>query len=561
MTDQLQLTDEEAAELQRLQTDFPYWAENCVQIEGKAPGQVIPLEFNQAQMILWETRLYLLALYGYVRLIIVKGRQQGVSTFIEMLFLWIAYWVANVKICIISHEADSSLALFGKATFALKNLPAPLQLGKLPTDNVKSMTLPNGSSYMVLTAGSKEAGRSRTAHYQHQSERAFFEDHEAIDAGAGQIVAEEPGTEVYKESTANGMNVFHQEVVDGVNGRGKFRVLFIPWFVEPKYRTKPNPGFIRTSDEEELLKNYATYTNPFTGTVYPGLVDDWQLQWRRDKIIELKSLRKFRQEYPNYLEEAFQLPNKCFFNLDHVEKALHSQVRDRISPLILGCDVGRTGDRTAIVLRRGRTLEEIHIWDTMDSVTLYTIIANMIRKKGVDAAFIDWGLGQGTIDLLLSKGKFNNIVQGVHFGGKSSNPLYANKRAEMFFEVAEWFNWEQNGEVAIAQDAGTQDEISALIADIQAIPDWKSMNGAKMGFPEKEVIRKDYGMSPDVFEAFACTFAYPVMHKMQAVSEIDYYSSNHIEVSESSVLRDFQDPIEQEQYRDKLLWYDPRDVH
>lgn len=520
--------------LEQCVTDFRFFARNCIKIKGKKPGSVLPFEFNVAQEILWETRVWMLAQYGWVRLIIVKGRQQGCSTFIEILFLWIILFTAYIKVCIISHELASSVALAEKPSFAIQNLDGPLAQGRLPVDNTKKIELPNGSEYMILTAGSEEAGRSQTAHLQHQSERAFYKDHEAIDAGAGQIVALEAGTEVYKESTANGMNAFYHEVKAALKFRGFYRVIFIPWYVEPAYRAKPEPGFERTQEEQELLDNptFHTYVNPYTQSRYAGLRDDWQLQWRRYQIVELKSLRKFKQEYPNFLGEAFQLPGNCLFNLDKVDRARFNNLKENPNePLILGCDPARTGDRTVIVLRRGRKFTKKWIFDDgdMDSIRLFQIISKIIDEYGVDAAFIDWAKGEGTIDLLLAKNY--RMVQGVHFGGHSSNPLYANKRAEMYFDMRDWFDWEKNGESDIFDDED-------VYADLQSIPDWKTI-GTKMGLVPKEKIKEELGQSPDIADSMSLTFAYPVASKHISIQD-EYIRSRQQNTSEISTLNDFR---------------------
>src|ERR1019366_7400332 len=101
--------------IQQIIGNFQTFARHCICIEGKGPGEVLwgsaiadkppnteNWEFNDIQDFLWRLIQWLMQEYGLVRLIIIKGRQQGVSTFIEMLFLWLALFVANTKVCIIS---------------------------------------------------------------------------------------------------------------------------------------------------------------------------------------------------------------------------------------------------------------------------------------------------------------------------------------------------------------------------------------------------------------------------------------------------------------------------
>src|SRR5579859_3132867 len=167
-----------------LKNDFPYFARTHIKIEGKNPGEVLLLQFNRAQEYLHEQVEKMLKEVGYVRIIIVKGRQQGISTYIEMRLFHRALYFNNTKISIISHETKSTSALFNKAKYAHSQLPDHVR-PELLASNKNELILPNGSNYMVTTAGETESGRSQTAHHQHQSERAFFSDPKAIDAGAG----------------------------------------------------------------------------------------------------------------------------------------------------------------------------------------------------------------------------------------------------------------------------------------------------------------------------------------------------------------------------------------
>ena len=80
-------------------------------------------------------------------------------------------------------------------------------------------------------------------------------------------------------------------------GESDYIPIFIPWFWQKEYRTKPSDTMIATKEEMELMKLYK--------------LDVHQIAWRRKKIAELSSagLRgedEFRQEYPCTWEEAFE---------------------------------------------------------------------------------------------------------------------------------------------------------------------------------------------------------------------------------------------------------------
>lgn len=65
----------------RLHTDFDYYAKAALKIRTKR-GEVAPLVLNEAQKILNEAVSRQLESEGKIRIIILKARQQGLSTYV-----------------------------------------------------------------------------------------------------------------------------------------------------------------------------------------------------------------------------------------------------------------------------------------------------------------------------------------------------------------------------------------------------------------------------------------------------------------------------------------------
>src|SRR5258708_19794041 len=72
---------------QRLKDSLPHYAEKCLKIRTKS-GQVTPLVLNRTQAHIHEIAEAQRAETGKVRIIVVKGRQGGVSTYVEGRFYW-----------------------------------------------------------------------------------------------------------------------------------------------------------------------------------------------------------------------------------------------------------------------------------------------------------------------------------------------------------------------------------------------------------------------------------------------------------------------------------------
>lgn len=515
----INLNRRELKVLHKLKTDFTFFFENAIKIEGKEPGSVYgwqageknadgtlkfpnekKLTLNSAQLIFINHVFDMLKRTGMVRIIVVKGRQQGISTIIEMLFLWLAVFVPHTKICIVAHETKASAAIFKKVEFAHKNLPTPIKPGLLVAQTGKTLEFDNGSTYIVLTAGSEETGRSQTAHHKHESERAFFDKPDIVDAGVGQIIPDIAGTFDFKESSGNGHNHFYVEVVNAVNKLGNFEVCFIPFFLQTEYRTKPAEGFVREEDEQKLVDQYG--------------VDDWQLQWRRDKIVYFKNnVRKFKQEYPFFLMEAFQMGANSYYDPDDINRARKSTYISNTGARVLGVDParggasakgddaegddkGRTGDRTIICYRRGREVKKYWEYGEMTETRLAGILKNLIDELEIDKCFIDTGHGWGTIDILHDDG-YKKIVSGVSFAEASDDPQYANKRAEMFGELGDWLG-----------EAGNRlPDSEPMAADLASIPPPTENSSGKILFMSKKDIVKKIKRSPDYADATILTFA------------------------------------------------------
>lgn len=60
----------------KLETDFPYYARETLKIRTKRDG-VQSLVLNDAQQYIHEQAERMLAKYGYIRIILLKGRQRS----------------------------------------------------------------------------------------------------------------------------------------------------------------------------------------------------------------------------------------------------------------------------------------------------------------------------------------------------------------------------------------------------------------------------------------------------------------------------------------------------
>ncbi|MEM6746768.1 MAG: terminase family protein [Pseudomonadota bacterium] len=284
----------------RLKNDFAYYAEHCLKIRTK-DLKIIPFKLNAPQEILhdiWERQL---EQTGMVRVVILKGRQQGLSTYVGARLYHNTSQNRARKAGVATHKSDSTDALFDMTKRYHQNVPKFIRPSTERSSKKELKFDKLDSGYRVATAGGDGIFRGETISDLHASEIAFWKASSARKNwnGLEQSIPKEPGTVIAVESTANGVgNLFYDLWQGAVKGENGFVPVFIPWFVSPEYAIDPPADFERTHDENELAKKYG--------------LDDRQLAWRRQKIAT-NGLDLFRQEYPCSPDEAFLTSGKPAF--------------------------------------------------------------------------------------------------------------------------------------------------------------------------------------------------------------------------------------------------------
>jgi len=483
--------------IDQLRNDLPQYAAKYIRIRPKQGGKSIPLVFNKAQMMLHHFIEDIRKAGQIVRICVVKGRQQGVSTYTASRFLHKATLNLGVSVFILAHMAKSTDYLFDMVKRMYFHLPEPLR-PSIERSNKKELKFGKiDSEYALGTAGAKDVGRSMNPHLLHLSEAAFYDNTDDLSTGLMQGVATTKNTEIIMESTANGVNnMFYNLCMKGTdpNALTRYKTLFIPWYIQDEYRETPPSRFKPTSKELELMELY-------------GLSLD-QIFWRRRKLEDEynNDLWKFLQEYPCCLAEAFQSTGNTLLKPEHVETARHCQAYlDTHAPMVMGVDgSGEGADRTVLVVRQGRRIVEYEVYDDpVKPMRLAGIVAQKIDKLGLDMAFLDVAYGYGCRDRLVEMG-YGAKTLDVHFGSAPLMPeLYRNKRAQMYGFMKDWF---EEGGVSIPDE-------DVFIRDLLMIPGFEmSTSRGLLTLPSKEKIKKENeGISPDIADALALTFAFPVM--------------------------------------------------
>lgn len=481
------MDDKERAIRQKLKDDFQHYAEKCLKIRTKS-GAVVSLALNMAQRHIHKCVEEQRARAGKVRAIVLKGRQQGCSTYVEGRFYWRVSHTRGVRAFILTHEEEASNNLFELANRYHENCP---KLVKPSTSaaNAKELHFDKlDSGYKVGTAGNKAVGRSSTVQFFHGSECGFWPNAQQHSAGIIQAIPDEPGTEVFIESTANGVgNYFHQQWQDAEAGLSEYIAIFVPWYWQTEYRKPVPDGFSLDADEQQYMEAYG--------------LDLEQMAWRRAKIVELKDPTLFKQEYPATAAEAFQVSGADpYIKPETVMVARSAVISDVHGIKKLGVDPARFGDdRTTICYRQGRKVHWMRSYTKKSTMEVAGLVRMAIKEVGAAQCAIDvGGLGAGVYDRLVELVP-NNECELVQVNS-SESPIdakkYTNKRAEMWGETKDWLE----AQPALVPDS---DELMADLTQIRYSYD--SNNALKM--EKKEDMKKRGFRSPDMADALGLTFA------------------------------------------------------
>lgn len=493
------MTDAELTKEARLVHDqcirsLPFFAKKALKIKTKA-GTLVPFVFNRAQEYLHSRLEAQKKRTGKVRALILKGRQQGCSTYTAARYYHGSTTTTGKSVFILSHEAETTNALFMMVDRFYQNAPEMLRPLADIANRRKFRFAGINAEYSIGTAGNEDVGRGTTIQLFHGSEVAAWQNTDEIETGILQAVPDLDGTEIILESTARGMgNMFYDKCMDALEGKTDYEIVFIPWFWQLEYRRPAPADFTLTEEEAEYKRIYG--------------LDDEQMAWRRWKIADLKSDWKFKQEYPANIQEAFQTSGETFIKQQMIMKARKSEVEDRNAPLIVGLDPARNRDRTVFVWRQGRKLLKYrkHNFNLTDNEAIEMEIVGLavaiLEKDRPDMMFIDTGYGWGIISRLRELG-YTERVCPVNFGGEASNPeMFLNKRAEMWWEMRDWIHCE-HGEVSIPDD-------DALHKDLAIMPPEKRTSTNRIQLVSKDFLKSKFRFSPDIGDGLALTFALPV---------------------------------------------------
>lgn len=395
--------------LDRFDKDSLDYIENFLHIKTK-DQRVVPLELNAAQKIIYKTINELKKKNKPIRIVVLKARQEGVSTLCEALIFEKTARYPNVNSLIVAHEPESTEEIFAMSKRFYDMLPKWLQPMRR-YDNKRQMAFENPdekqrgkiagrrSRMIIATADKIKIGRGLTLHCFHGSEVAFWKKAKELMISVIQAIPDHPDTMIFLESTANGMGgdgeYFYNLVQNAMAYKNDFQLIFLPWHLMPEYAL----NFSIEGEKESFIKSLDDYERDIKARFNLSLE---QLNWRRWAIKNKcgGDIEKFKQEYPITVDESFIASSNTVIPKEVIEKQ-RKFIRDPI-----------------------RTWEDVLIYEDLKWNHYYSLGADPAEGVGRDdSAFT-------VMDRMTGR-------EIAHF---SSNNIQPDLFAKKIVKVAEYYN-------------------------------------------------------------------------------------------------------------------------
>lgn len=291
-------------------------------------------------------------------------------------------------------------------------------------------------------------------------------------------------------------------------------------------------GALTDSDTQIL---WAVFGNPTKSTgrfreCWGKFANRWKTRQVDSRTVSITNKEQFEKWIKDYGEDSDfvrvrvrgvfpRVGSMQFISSESVREASGREISVHLhDPFIIGVDVARFGDDESVIYfrkgRDGRSIAPIKLRGLRGSVDTMTVagkVAEVYAHFRADAVFVDGGgVGGGVVDRLR---QLQVPVWDIQFGSKSDanqlegdGILYANKRAEIWGAMREWLK------VGAIPD-------ESQLADELAGPQYGYNVRSEIQLETKDDMKRRGLASPDIADALALTFSYPVMAHAMAGRE------------------------------------------
>lgn len=321
--------------LAKFRQDIELYSAACLVIRDK-DAKLHHMEMWGAQKIVHEKISEQLRRQGKIRAVILKARQEGVSTYTAARFFRrLHLWPGQVGM-VLADTLIRASALFGMYERYHRNLPDEIKPKVRSSNSQSFLAFDHDSEISVRPASDTLAGRAQTIHLLHASEMAFW-DAKSRDTWVSLTQSVPPDSgEIIVESTANGLGGLFYELWEKASDPEEedWIAIFLPWWIHPQYEVDPPEELVERilAEPDDFERQAMNEGIPWEGENHK--VNMRKLCWRRMVISQnfggnlykpnKDSIRAFQQEYPATAEEAFLVSGSCFFDEEKLREMARS---------------------------------------------------------------------------------------------------------------------------------------------------------------------------------------------------------------------------------------------
>lgn len=311
----------------RIHDDFPYWCAKYAFVKKKGGGGDVPFILNRPQRRLVALLESMRRADKPIRLILLKARQWGGSTCLQLYMAWLQLVHAEgLNSLIVAHQRVATDEIKDMFDRLLEHYKGPdnnlnLKAKKVGGSDATYRVEERNCKVKLATAERPHACRGGDYNLIHCSEVALWPDTKKnnpkkliTSATSGVLYA--PLTMIVLESTANGThNYFHNEYEAASQEVSQFKAMFVPWYEIDDY-TLPFPS----GKEEEFARRLLAEKDVATSVIprRPPGAYLWNL-WENGATLEALHWYVIeRSKYDTHEDMASEYPS------DDIEAFVHS---------------------------------------------------------------------------------------------------------------------------------------------------------------------------------------------------------------------------------------------
>lgn len=306
--------------------------------------------------------------------VILKGRQQGITTITQALDLFWHFRHAGMQGTLVANDEVNRDVFKSTLSMYLEGLPRAWKVPVL-AHNRTFLSLANRSRLVYQVAGSRKGGqlgRGKAITYLHGTEVSSWGDEEGLASLIESLAQVNPQRLFVWESTARGPNMFQSMWEIAQKSRTQ-KAIFVGWWRNDLYKCRKDSKQYQVFWDGKLSMEERRWTREVK-SLYSYDISPEQIAWWRWTVEErIGDLTLAYQEHPPTEDYAFVLTGSQFFSITRINDE-YKQARK------LPCNFYKFGFgqhfKDTVLIKTNNANSSLRIWETPIQGATYAIGAD-----------------------------------------------------------------------------------------------------------------------------------------------------------------------------------------